>query len=459
MWRKRVGSKLKFSFSKSKLDTALAELKSLNDDFRTLAAQTSKLEGQRLQQAQKPSRQISRDVDRFRMIQKASQKVYQALSGACTKHSEHLTHFRLDAVAIDNGDTPQVRFKLAFTHLTLQGLASAGDPLWFVIESIMGNTGKSIQLGKDSFNLVQTLKRSSDATQDDPPKKPKKSVRFQSAVPASAPPSLQFAPSNEPLSNLCMRRNFCDQLRNRISQCTQGGRCLGTLDDTDCYKHLIYYPAPIEHPRHHPATSLERVISLLSKQGPLGRISQYQRIRLGRALATAVLQYHTTPWLQGSWRSEDIFFFGIDEKSLLEHSPNLSAPHLNVRVRSSEGSLARVASFPPRTFAPNPLLFGLGVVLLEIGYSATLETLRTSKDTVEGENKYTEFFVAKRLAGSIGREMGTAYGKIVKRCLHCDFGCGDDLNEPELQAGFYKDVVKELEKLEEGFEKLSLEQN
>ena len=267
---------------------------------------------------------------------------------------------------------------------------------------------------------------------------------------------MQITQPTEPLRNLCTRRNFCDQLRNRISQCSQGNRCLGTLDDTDCYKHLIYYPAPIEHHVDRPATSLERIISCLSKQGPMARISPYQRVQLGRALATAVLQYHTTPWLQGSWRSEDIYFFGIDEHSLIEQPPNLSAPHLNVRVKSPESSLARIASFPPRNFAPNPLLFGLGVVLLEIGYTATLESLQVPKDTAEGENKYTEFFVARRLASSIGREMGPAYGKIVKKCLHCDFGCGDDLNEPELQAGFYRDVVKELEHLEEGLKALQL---
>ena len=148
----------------------MAELKSLNDELRTLAAQTSKLEDQRLRQVQKPSKKISRDVEKFRLIQKASQKVYQALSGACTKHSEHLTHFCLEAVAVENGDTPQVQFKLAFTHLTLQGSASAGDPLWFVIESIMGNAGENIQLGKDNFNLVQTLKRSGEAIQEVTPK-------------------------------------------------------------------------------------------------------------------------------------------------------------------------------------------------------------------------------------------------------------------------------------------------
>ena len=52
--------------------------------------------------------------------------------------------------------------------------------------------------------------------------------------------------------------------------------------------------------------------------------------------------------------------------------------------------------------------------------------------------------------------MGSSYSKIVKKLLQCDFGCGDDLNEPELQASYYKEVVCELDRLEQGFRELQL---
>ena len=86
--------------------------------------------------AQKPSR----DVEKCQLIQKVSQKVYKSLRGSGTKHTEHLIHFCLDAVAVDNGDISQVQFKLAFTYMTLQGFVSNGDPVWFLIESILGHT-------------------------------------------------------------------------------------------------------------------------------------------------------------------------------------------------------------------------------------------------------------------------------------------------------------------------------
>ena len=96
-------------------------------------------------------------------------------------------------------------------------------------------------------------------------------------------------------------------------------------------------------------------------------------------------------------------------------------------------------------------------MLLEIAYSAPLQSLQQPNDLVNGaESDFTEFFTAKRLSDSIGREMGSSYSKIVKKLLQCDFGCGDDLNEPALQAGYYNEVVCELDRLEQGFRKLQL---
>ena len=186
-------------------------------------------------------------------------------------------------------------------------------------------------------------------------------------------------------------------------------------------------------------------------------LPQYERLRLAKSLATAVLQYHATPWLKTSWRSDDIFFFGIDEDVALERTSILSKPHLNVKVKGPNGQLSRSSTFPQPSLISNPILFGLGIVLLEIAYSSTLRSLQQPGDLEGGqETKYTEFFTAKRLVSSIGREMGSTYGTIVKKCLQCDFGCGDDLNDPKLQAGFYRDVVCELDALEKNFRAIQL---
>lgn len=87
-----------------------------------------------------------------------------------------------------------------------------------------------------------------------------------------------------------------------------------------------------------------------------------------------------------------------------------------------------------------------------------MRSLQQPCDLEDGaETPYTEFFTARRLVNSVGREMGSSYGTIVKKLLQCDFGCGDDFGDRKLQAGYFQDVVCELERLEDGFRQLQLE--
>lgn len=348
---------------------------------------------------------------------------------------------------------------MALTHLTLTGSATHGDPLWFVIESIIGNATASGRgnLGPQLCNIAESLKRQLDAPPDNASKKVKKSVRFQSPPP-TAGPSIQFvAPISAATTSFRMRRDLCDHLRSCLRQPAKANECLGALDNTGNCKHLLYTPSSTTLPSKPKAWSLDKVISSFAKNGSMSGIPQYERLRLAKSLATAVLQYHATPWLKTSWRSDDIFFFGIGDDVALEPTSILSRPHLNVRVKGPNGQLSRSSTFPQPSIISNPILFGLGIVLLEIAYSSTLRSLQRPVDLECGqETKYTEFFTAKRLVSSIGREMGSSYGTIVKKCLQCDFGCGDDLNDPRLQAGFYRDVVCELDALEKKFRDIQL---
>jgi hypothetical protein len=160
--------------------------------------------------------------------------------------------------------------------------------------------------------------------------------------------------------------------------------------------------------------------------------------------------------MQRSWRSEDVLFFGIDETSL-QNPPALPAPHLNVQVEAQRGQLDHRPAFPNNSFVPNPLLFGFGIMLLELANEATLRNMYQACDMDSGrEDQHTEFFAAKRISKTVGSALGGVYAKIVRKCLACDFGCGDDLTDPALQAGFYRDVVCELGKLEEAFNNLQL---
>ncbi|KAL8815382.1 MAG: hypothetical protein Q9191_008467 [Dirinaria sp. TL-2023a] len=90
--------------------------------------------------------------------------------------------------------------------------------------------------------------------------------------------------------------------------------------------------------------------------------------------------------------------------------------------------------------ARNPILFGLGVVLLELAHAKSLESLKLPSDAENGQ-LHGDFFTARRLAKSKRNVMGATYNDIVEQLVECVFPCGSDLNDPKLQAIFYEDVI------------------
>ena len=454
-----MSKKLRFSLSEGRLDKNLAALRSLNDDFRTLSSQTAGPH-RAVGISNGPAVHVTKEVEICRTIGKASNQVYKALGKACAKHSEHSAHFNLKVEHEPCQGTmfPELKFNMAFTHLIVAGLGQV-EPVWFVVDSIiedaeMTDHPKDVQ---ELDQLTRSLKHQASLSQDFTKTWSQKDVRIQS--------SAQIAPNNDLSSRLSsalyipsIRRDLCDYLRKCINRipCEQDD-LKALLETTDGCTHIVYLSPTTAARTSTKAVSLQQHISSLSRRKERYAFPHYERLRLAKALATAVLQYHDTPWLQGSWRSPDVVFFNHYENIEKDDSPNLSTPHLNVRVRGPDGPDSETICTQP-SLAPNPLLFGLGVMLLEIAHSATLKSLQKPSDLISDiENGFNEFFTAKRLSNSVGRELGPSYCKIVKKLLRCDFGCGDDLNEPELQASYYSDVVCELDRLEQESRKLLLE--
>ena len=194
----------------------------------------------------------------------------------------------------------------------------------------------------------------------------------------------------------------------------------------------------------------------MSKKSETDQFLYYERLRLARQLASAVLQFHATPLLRSSWQSDDVVFFR-------QAGSSLTSPHLNVQVGKSNSvdiisNPASKAITNDQVFIRNPYVFRLSVILIELAYQAPLRTLQEAQDLMNGQqSKHTDFFIAERLSKSMGTSLGTSYAKIVRKCLACDFGEGTtDLSDPGLQAVFYKDVVCELERLERAFVQLQL---
>ncbi len=131
----------------------------------------------------------------------------------------------------------------------------------------------------------------------------------------------------------------------------------------------------------------------------------------------------------------------------MQKNSKLSTLYVNANIR---GECDQIASQSRSTMARNPILFSLGVALLEIAHAASLESLELSCDVDNGQ-LHREFFTARRLAKSKRTDMGPRYHNIVEQLVECVFPCGYDLTNPELQAAFYEDVISPLDELEQRF--------
>ena len=184
--------------------------------------------------------------------------------------------------------------------------------------------------------------------------------------------------------------------------------------------------------------------------------SPYERVRLAKSLAVAVLQYHATPWLRKIWWSEDVYFSGLEDET--KDVPVLTPPYVNAKISDGNGQISQTCAFASHEIARNTLLFSLGVFLIEVAFQISLNSLQRPSDVENAQtDRYTEFFVARRLGKARCTGMGTKYDNIIHRLVECDFGCGYDLSSQELQGAFHESVISPSETLEQELQKIHID--
>ena len=460
-----MANKLRFCFgNSSRLNQNLTALRLMNGDFVTLSQQMTKSSVNQRGAPKHAAQVIPVELQRYHTIGQASCQVYEALSKACTKHTEHQALFRVkvEQELVHGIQGSRFKFDMAFTSPKSSSSAQQDDLLWFVINSIVGDndTDPSVEGIADERkeDLVQSLKPQIEPSEVVAAKKQKKRVRFHASTPPPPVPILAAIPIPSSLDSFdSMRRDLCDYLRRHIRRPVSEGVWPCVLENRGNCKNILYPSSTSSCMQLRQATSLGDLISSVTEQGCNGSIPLFERVRLARVLAIAVLQYHATPWLATSWRSENIYLIASEDSASSQTVHGLSSPHLNVKIKHSNEQLPRVSASSPYDFARNALLFSLAVVLLEIAHSARLETMYRPLDLMNGEeNPYTQFFAARRLAKSDYSNLGPRYHKIVERLLECDFACGDDLGSRQLQAAVHNEVICPLEQLEQGLRQLYL---
>ncbi len=436
----------------------LNTLRERNADFRTVSNYAINSIAKRTRALTVRSQTSIKRVENYQNIQKAARQVYEALGRACTKHAEHLTLFCVEAenASQDEGSEPKVRFNIAFTQPCADPHSTQTKPLWFMVDSVIGEVAAGGKLGNlvDLNGLTEGLQ-----SQFEPRLGTTNTTGRNSAKAASSLAQSTLSPSS-PLPmitgsfvlNEGSERNLCDHLQRCLGQTPPEDVCLGILENVNSCKNHVYPPPSAIRSRWPYATSLGNIVSSTALQQSMSRIPLLERLRLARTLAIAVLQYHATPWLRMSWRKEDVHFLGLDMNPKKYNILSLSTPCLNVKIKGPNETVSRASTFPLDNPVRNPLTFSLGVLLLEIAYSASLESLQRNNDNPARPNdsSYLEFYLARRLSKSGCTGMGTVYDKIVEKLVECDFGCGTDLTNVDLQAAIHDHVICPLEEMERG---------
>jgi hypothetical protein len=379
--------------------------------------------------------------EEFRLIQQAAYSLYNAVGTACTAHTVHNVHISLQP-ALD-GTTTRVRFNVAF----IQHPTAPGNAIWIDVESTIKSSEILSQLDSTSGSGENpSLKRQREVERGNCSSAVRKRVHFK-------PQSLPIQPlcsqvDVDGIPNLHMQRNFCKVVKRLLRQ-QERNSCIGLLGDNETGKHLAYLATRTSITTT--ATSLSEIISQPKSDITKG-MSHYERVRLAKHLATAVLYYHTTPWLNRAWRSEDVHFFDSHDSST--EQPKHVLPYMTSSV-STESQSA-----PPEyhRFIRNPVLFGLGIMLLEVAFQAPFKTLSQSIDCQEGgDSDFVEYFTACRVVELIPGKISASFRDIIKKCLYCDFGHDSDFTSPGLQQAFYNNVITVLDDLEELFKKLQVD--
>lgn len=378
------------STSYSQIDSCLSSIRQSNDDLRLIHDHLWKARHTqtRLSGLSLTPRIPNGENTSYQKIAHVSREVYESLSRYCTKHAEHFAFVGVEVGQVCEGsDVSRMIFPIAYTSVTVRANMHQADITLFKAEKLVEEPFWDVSLRE---------------------------------------------------SDVGIRDEFCHRHKHQID------RDLGSIPKVSkksCQSNIlpdIGLKKIAPNLEHLQLVSLEQVI----RQSP--RMSFYGRLRLAKRLAMAVLQYHSTPWLKAAWCSEDIYFFcGLED--LAEADAIWPSPYLSTKI---EVSKSQTNQSPPHTFAPNPTLFSLAVVLLEIAHLSTLRSLQRAADLDnDQENQYSQFFLARRLASS-SSEMGMAYQQIVAQLVECDFGCGADLDSLQLQAALLSHVVHPLEKLE-----------
>jgi hypothetical protein len=241
--------------------------------------------------------------------------------------------------------------------------------------------------------------------------------------------------------------HICQTITESLDQQT----CLHLKFENGVFKRLRPRPKVFGDPHHPQMVSLS---ALFERQQELtGGVSVLpllgKRI-LAVVLATALLPFLETPWVQPTFNHSNIQFFQpLGEDSL----PDITKPFLDMKrvpIAMSNRAVARENEAEMDTAKhmvhPNASVLALGILLCELHYCKPIEAWQDDTDVSQTVNSayYTSLEVLKELEV----DAGTEYYHATKACLQWEYlpaGEYTAFESASVQKLFCQNVVKRLE--------------
>jgi len=514
-------TKLNLSLKKGAVKDEIQELREFTGDFCALTGQILNDLGKlKSTSAFSSTTAVSRTKDEhrsrlesYRRVQRASEGLYDALASRwlCDGHQQHWASLALNSDNLEAlPEEKAIKFKISITSLdAFDGSLCLNleyvDRRWPGLAIQRKHSPATSSLAWS--DMMDTLHKHSDPMVIDAgvkvtqnlPKRPReqtstcegeqkklKAVRFlepsnqtiSTRKPEVKRESVRVTAGETTIANLDKVKNYCQHFfQERPSAYVQ--TCIGYFN----YHGLCrFYSADWQMCMHH--MSLADVISWIADDRTSRSLPKATMVHFASSLACAVLQYHSTPWLPENWESSHVKF--CDASSNLVSSIDFRQASLFFKAvlaspvgaaskptsggREVVGSEDRVAMQLPRkdnsmpspnnTLPRNEMLFRLGIVLLELGYSRIWSRLREMIIWKLPATRQTDYHAAVALTriSKLRHRMGPQYPVLVRKCLGCDFGLGeDDMKNEDLQGAFLVEVVNVLHEMENGLRNLRID--
>lgn len=269
----------------------------------------------------------------------------------------------------------------------------------------------------------------------------------------SSTPTLSSASTyvSEEVADLCQILKTSKTLMGRGYPTECYGRVFDKLSSTQrCF--AVYPQSPPTGRDNSKMVSLRDVLSPKSEIQPL---SYRDRLQLAVFVASSVLQLYSTPWLPEILTSTNVFFliregFPDSEHAFVIASSGHPSPGQQPQATAT-GSNTTALPVKIR----NPMLFALGILLIEIICGQTIDAMRTPEDsqgvftinttTANSNTVLSDYMVARRLLSQV-YEASSNYGSAVRRCINGDFPRQKlDLDDEDFRQEVYSGVVSLLE--------------